>query len=424
VFYVDKGYANISAKGAITGGTQYSSGPIFALGDAQFKLEAGNGIEVGAILNPFILTEPKFLYKPSYFTTYSGNSGIKLQSLAGDIRFNNDTTLIEAQAKRFTSANPQGEAYLIAGDIDNLMSLYPGNLTAYALTGGLQIANSLTLYPAVGSSFDLKAAGDINIGSKDQAVTVNQLDVNPSQLPSPLLPTTSTTGVIKYLLTTPQGGDITTVHAAQPVHQTDTTRNQIVSDHGSILGISTAVIVAAKATEISAGLDMINLGLQIQNLNSADVTSISAGRDIIYPLQRDPTNGAVQGSAGGIQLAGPGLLNVWAGRNIDLAASEGITTVGALLNSNLPNNGADIMVLAGNRLTKDTRPLDDFLQYYVINGAYQSSLAALSQQSSTSGRLQIALGVLFDEIRARPLKSRLFHKVRLNRRPINAVMTQ
>lgn len=398
VFYVDKGHADISAKGAISGGAQFSSGPIFAMGDAQFKVEAGSGIQIGTVLNPFVLTEPKFLDKTDYFTTYTENSLISLQSLAGDIRFNNDATLIQQQYKIFDQTSPNGRTILTSSGFP-LLTLYPGNLSAFALTGGLQIANSLSLFPAADSSLNLLAAGNINIGNINNGVTLNQLDVDPNDLLSVEQPATTITNAIKYLYTTPYGGDPSTVHAAQPIHQNDSTQNQIVSAYGSITGIGDALLATAKATDIRADLDIINLGINIQNIHSTDITNITVGRDIIYPLLRDESSGAIRGSSAGIQLAGPGLLNIWAGRTIDLGSSEGITTVGSLLNSALDTNGANIIVLSGNNLTQDSRLLDDFLQYYVTNGAYQNRLTLLSQQPTTAGRLQIALGILFDEIR-------------------------
>ncbi len=397
VFYVDKGQATLRANGAVTGGTQYSSGPIFAMGDARFKVEAGSGIEIGTVLNPFTLTEPKFPDKVDYFTTYTKDSSINLQTLAGDIRFNNDTSLIQQQYKIFDQSTPNGRTILSSASFP-LLSLYPGNLGAYALTGGLQIENSMTLFPAAGSSLNLLAAGDISIGNQNNGVTLNQLDVNPANLLSAMVPTTLT-GATKYLYTTPFGSDLSTVHATQPIHLTDTIQNKIISGYGSIIGIGNALVSTAKATEIWTSQDMVNLGLMIQNINLGDITGISAGRNIIYPLQRDSITGRVLGSAGGIQLAGPGMLNVWAGRNIDLGSSEGITTVGSLLNSALPGLGADIMVLAGYQPGINSSPLDYFLHHYVLNGTYLNRLATLNQQVTTSGRLQIALGVLFDEIR-------------------------
>jgi filamentous hemagglutinin family protein len=398
VFYVDKGHADIRAGSAITGGTQFSSGPVFALGDAQFNVQAGSGIAVGAVLNPFVLTEPKFLDKTSYFTSYSANSGISLQSLAGDISFNNDTALIQRQYKIFDQSSPQGRP-ILNSSIEPLLTLYPGNLQAYALTGGMEIANSLSLYPAAASSLDLMAAGDIRLGNNNGGVTVNQLDVDPRQLLSPERPTTTITGATQYLYTTAFGNDPTTLHAKQPIHLNDNSRNQIVSAHGSIVG-NNATLAAAKATDIWAGLDLINLDLKIQNLHGDDTTSIIAGRDIIYPILRDATTDAVKGSSAGIELAGPGLLNVWAGRNIDLGSSEGITTVGPIWNAALPAQGADILVLAGNKLSQDSQPLDDFLQHYVGEGDYQDQAARLNQAVTSSDKLQLAVRILFAEIRA------------------------
>lgn len=397
VFYLEQGLANITAQGAITGGAQYSAGPILAMGDARFNVAANQGIAVGAVLNPFTLPEPKFLDKVDYFATYTANSGLDLQTLAGDIRINNDTALIKQQAKLFTTTNPNGGNYVVGANIDALLTLYPGNLSATALTGGMRIENNILLYPAAGSSLDLLAAGDIEMAN---GVVVNQLDVDPALWLSPKKPTTVLSDAIRYLLyTSPPNGDSSVVHAAQPVHLADTSRNRVVSANGSIVGIGDALLVLAKASDITAGLDIANLGLRIQNLHAGDVTTIEAGRDIVYPLQRDPATGVVDASAGGIQLAGPGLLNVWAVRDIDLGTSEGIATIGSLYNPALDSRGADITVLAGNRLAKETGPLEDFLNKYVVNGAYSDELAALNQQTTNSGRQQIALRILFREIR-------------------------
>ncbi|MEI8571952.1 filamentous hemagglutinin N-terminal domain-containing protein [Methylomonas sp. LW13] len=399
VFYVDKGTTDIRADGAITGGSQYTAGPVFALGDAQFQVQAASGIDVGTVLNPFSLTPAKFLDKTSYFSSYSADSAIELQTLAGNLVLNNDVQAIVQAYKIFDQASPMGRAILKSTDYP-LLTLYPGNLHAQALSGGLEIVNSMTLYPAAESSLNLLANGDISIGNDSSGTRVNQLDVDPARLQSAAQPATTVAGATKYLFTTPFGGDASTVHAPQPIHRNDTSRNRIVSANGSITGIGDALVAAAKSTDIWAGQDLYNLSLAIQNINAGDVTSISIGRDLVFPILRDPTTGTVQGSPGGIQLAGPGLLNIWAGRNVDLGSSEGITTVGPLLNSALPQTGADIIVIAGSSLQHDTRPLEDFLNDYVANGAYQDRLAELNLQTTTAGRLAVALDILFTEIRA------------------------
>ncbi|MBD9355269.1 filamentous haemagglutinin family protein [Methylomonas albis] len=399
VFYVDKGTADIQAGGAITGGSQYTAGPVFALGDAQFKVHAGSGIDVGTVLNPFSLPAAKFLDKTSYFSSYSADSAIELQTLAGNLVLHNDVEPLAEAYQIFDQASPTGRAISTSEDYP-LLSLYPGNLSATALSGGLNIINSMTLYPAAESSLDLLANSDITIGNDNSGTRVNQLDVDPARLLSAAQPTTTVSGATRYLFTTPFGGDAATVHATQAIHRNDTSRNRIIAANGNITGIGDTLVAASKATEIWAGQDLYNLSLAIQNINAGDVTTISAGRDIVFPILRDPVTGAVQGSPGGIQLAGPGLLNIWAGRNVDLGSSEGITTVGPLLNSALPQTGADVIVLAGSRLQRDNRPLEDFLNVYVANGAYRDRLAELNGQTSTAGRLALALDILFTEIRA------------------------
>nr|WP_225587367.1 filamentous haemagglutinin family protein [Methylomonas fluvii] len=399
VFYVDKGAANIRADGSITGGSQYTAGPVFALGDAQFQVQAGSGIEVGTVLNPFTLTPAKFLDKSSFFTSYSAASAISLQTLAGDLLLNNDVEPIAQAYKIFNPSSPKGRAILKSSDYP-LLTLYPGNLSAQALSGGLNIVNSMTLYPAAESSLDLTAAENITIGNDSSGTRVNQLDVDPARLLSAAEPAATASGATQYLFTTPFGGDVSTVHAAQPIHSNDTIHNRIIAANGSISGIGDALVAAAKATDIWAGEDLYNLSLAIQNINAGDVTTISAGRDLVFPILRDPVTGAVQGSPGGIQLAGPGLLNIWAGRHVDLGSSEGITTVGPLLNPALPPSGADVVVLAGSNLQRDTRPLEDFLTAYVVNGAYRDRITELNRQTGTAGRLAVALDILFTEIRA------------------------
>jgi hypothetical protein len=75
------------------------------------------------------------------------------------------------------------------------------------------------------------------------------------------------------------------------------------------------------------------------------VTRIQAGRDIFFTT---PGTGAnVQSSNARIDIAGPGRLEVLAGRHVDLGSSEGIITRGNLDNPYLPEGGADILVQAG-----------------------------------------------------------------------------
>ena len=102
----------------------------------------------------------------------------------------------------------------------------------------------------------------------------------------------------------------------------------------------------AKPTEIFASRDIIALALVGQNNNAGDVTTVVAGRDILYPTS-GPGNIAEIPIA--IEIGGPGNLVVESGRNIDLGRSAGIQTFGNLLNPNpqFPASGASITIETG-----------------------------------------------------------------------------
>jgi len=95
--------------------------------------------------------------------------------------------------------------------------------------------------------------------------------------------------------------------------------------------------------EVFAGRDVRYLSLIGQNNNATDVTSITAGRDVIYPAL---TN-TVFTQVFGIAVGGAGNLVVQSGRNVDLGSSTGIQTFGNFLNKALPAEGAGITIEAG-----------------------------------------------------------------------------
>jgi len=407
VYYVEKGVADISSQSAITGGSEYTSGPIFAMGASQFNVTAGNGISVGTVMNPFVLAEAKFFYasQADYFTTYTPDSGINLMALANDVILNNDTSVI---AQNYTDYSYVNNKLTLLGNILsnpalkaslNLLNLYPGNLNVNALNGGVQLKNNLNLYPAAGSSFNLLASGDITFASN---VILNQLDVSPALFLSDTQPMASPAAASAYLYTIlASGADISKLHAATPIHAADTAPNQIVSAQGSIIGLNNSSngggeVNAAKATDVSAAMNLNNISLLIQNLSGQyqDVSTISVGGDIIFPTIRNTVTGTFQGS-GAIVIAGPGLLNVWAGGTIDLGISAGITSVGALNNPALPGNGAEITVLAGDQINQQA--LSNYLQNYVNDLSYQTmlseQLSALYQQPVSTNNSNLATSI-------------------------------
>jgi filamentous hemagglutinin len=96
------------------------------------------------------------------------------------------------------------------------------------------------------------------------------------------------------------------------------------------------------------------VSLTAQHVATGQTSTVWAGRDVGYKPLRIGNNLAGNGS--GIQIDGPGYLNVAAGRNIDLGSTEGILTNGNLHNPALPAEGAHITLLSGMGVDASGRP--------------------------------------------------------------------
>ena len=157
------------------------------------------------------------------------------------------------------------------------------------------------------------------------------------------------------------------------LHANDTTPVYILAGTGDISGLN---LYSGKSAQVDAGQDITDISLYIQNDRASDVTLVQAGRDIVA---YDPTStlreeaqltgrqligqsdgtplgqGAGAPNFGDIQIAGPGTLEVLAGRNLNLGVGPsngdgtgvGITSIGNAANSYLPFAGADIFAGAG-----------------------------------------------------------------------------
>jgi hypothetical protein len=163
-----------------------------------------------------------------------------------------------------------------------------------------------------------------------------------------------------------------------PLHANDPNSALVFARSGSISGLT---LFSPKSTDVIAGQDVTDIGLYLQNDNANDISIVSAGRDIIAydassPLRQEAgtnllgylpvTNpvgaGAGAPNSGDIQIAGPGTLEVFAGRNLTLGNDAGqnpndsspgdglftgLTSVGNAGNAILPFGGADLIAAAG-----------------------------------------------------------------------------
>ena len=376
IFYVAKGEGELVADGGIVSGR--TGGPlaqpiatILALGDGQFDVTARNDVDLQAVFNPTVwgVTNAANTTGYQYFFTYGPNSAVHATSLSGDVNVSNDVAAVRGSASTKVAPSLSNET---------LLAVYPGTVTATALQGDVNIANDMTLFPSPTGTLELLA---------DRSVHVNGVlklsDLDPLALPRPLSPATTlqfktTTFELSYY-------DPRT-HAVTPIHIDDLEPARIYAATGDVTLSSFVPMFFAKPVEVSAARDIsINTQLISQNLRADDVTRFSAGRDLVFPTQRDASNQLLSNDSR-IVVDGPGRLDIFSGRTVDLGNSEGVITRGNLDNPFLPDAGAGIVVLAG--LGKGADGMVRLPDYQMFIDTYFDPAAAAAVAHSYSAELR------------------------------------
>lgn len=287
--------------------------------------------------------------------------------------------------------------------LDALMATMPPNLASTALSGDINLSGDLNLFPSATGTVELLAAGQIRalqpLGFSDflvqgqsslvwKSAKINLSDVSPSSLPgvsSPysataklgrtrtLLASTATSIFTPYTEKFAETGSFsgssasasfqTNLHDASLLHKLDRQPVRLYAGEGNIEGLT---LFSSKSARIFAASDIADVSLYIQNTSPEDISIVSSGRDILPYLASSslrtlasfPGNAFAGDSgplAGDIQISGPGVLEVLAGRNLDLGTGArnkdgtgaGISSIGNLRNPALPATGSDLLVAAG-----------------------------------------------------------------------------
>jgi filamentous hemagglutinin len=409
-FYTGRGAGDIQAAGSIQGtGSAPSLGPVLGLGDSRFRLTAGQDIALGAALNPTVVSSA---HNRDYFFTYSGDSGIALTALSGNVNLQNDIRgLVDSVNSLRTSNQPLN----FAGVSQGALSVYPASLDVTALQGDIGIERSFITYPAGSARFNLLAGGDIVTGQVGDNVNVTVSDADPSLLPSVAFPATSYEDADQRLQAF---GDPNLIHAQVPVHRGDPDPARIYAK-GGILSSDPLLFVLPKPVDAQAGGDLRDVSFKVQHADYA-ISSFQAGRDIRFTSPRN-AQGNLVNLTREIEVAGPGQVWVTTGRNLDLGASEGIFTIGNTFNRALAEDGASISAFAGlgeaahfDEFAQAYDPLSakyaDALTAYMRKRADDSALdhdgaAAAYQALPNEQRREFLLRVFFGELRAAASKA-------------------
>lgn len=284
---------------------------VIALGDSAVRVQAGVGAQVGQIVDPFLLAQAAGNVSSSpalaqntkritYFSNYTTASSVALTSLSGDVALGTGT-------------------------------LVPATLNLAALGGSIGLSGVMTLAPSTSGNLGLFAADSVAIGG---SVTLSDAPV--AALAGPLSPQQVQADAIAL-----------SGHSNPPLHAGDTEPVRIVALRGNITGNPDASsLTLPKRATIQAGGDIVDLGVVGQNLAESDMTRIIAGGDIVFNANRK-ADGSLATNTLGIELGGPGRLEVIAGGDVDLGSSKGIVTRGNFNNPFLDDSGASILVQAG-----------------------------------------------------------------------------
>ncbi|WKJ89049.1 filamentous hemagglutinin family protein [Methylomonas montana] len=326
-YFLGQGNGAIKAGGSVKGGTNTDNGPILLLGDSRFSISATGDVGLGGVSDPMITHKDGV-----NFFSYSAASALNVASLAGDV-------LLFSNGRVFADGNTFKET---------LSAIYPASLNASAFGGDIKLGNEITLFPSASGQLNLLAEQNISADKGDLGVRLGMSDADATLLPGAESPLTETGlgDILRYFDTFNATKDrMEDIHAATPIHRGDAEPARLVTRQGNIENIG---FTLPKKALIKSGNDITNLLLYLQHANDDDVTLLEAARDISYPLVRLASTGKLDNSSSReIEIGGPGDVLVKTGRHMDLGGSKGISTAGDLINSALPDHGANLTVLTG-----------------------------------------------------------------------------
>lgn len=340
-FRVMNGEATLTSGGGFGASDSWQ---VMELAAARANVLAQGDAHLGAVLNPdntwqLAGSVANTLFagggKYKWNMTYTPESAVAIDSLAGSLTY---------YGKSATSGTNSYTNYLPANinaiQFGKRQRIFPATVTLLAATD-LVFKEGLALAPAATGNLTLVAGGDIVAPAKADnanfALVMADVSTGGSYgFHSSMLEAKLSDGV---------GHDVS-VHAGD-------TAPVVVRAGGDITDLR---LLVGKPAEIAAGRDIVRLDFIGQNTGATDLTSITAGRDLLlditpFNLNSDDPRDQFNGRFPGIVLGGPGTMLIQAGDGLDLGNSRGIRAVGNSLNSSLTGGDSRIMVLTGAQET-------------------------------------------------------------------------
>jgi len=365
VYYVGRGKLDINADGDIgKSGSASTQGLVIALQDASAEVSATGNVKVDTVFNPTLWAQASTNSgggAPSYFTTYSNQSSFDVASLIGQLQLGLENT------NNVSSTGLNSDVGALR--THDFIAVHPGIVSATAFTGDIEAFKTI-LAPSATGRLEFLAGNNLTQGRPiglTGMLIISDADPNLFTINNPTIGA-NTTQTFKALQEHFKTGS-----SAIPLHKGDSNQSVIIAKDGNVefkgrpSATATANVYGVKSAMpmyISAGKD-VTVHASVQHNNQGDITIVKAGNDFVMDLANADAVFEVQG---------PGDVLIEAARNINLGKSNGVLSVANSVNANLPENGANITMLAG--LGKDGAAISEFVNAYINpNGSGLQSIA-------------------------------------------------
>jgi filamentous hemagglutinin family protein len=398
-------------------------GLVLGLMDGRWQVRAQGDVTLGPVLDPAVLPSANVGAAPriadsegALFYTYTAASEVDLRSSAGHLRWRQQSDggpVMNEYWSRLARNTALREPEQIAWTASNapLLNLLPPRVQAHAgadleFTPG---SAGSTLFPSMQGTLAFSAGGNLRLSAPPVSglaspVGLHISDRDRAELPSALSPTPAG-----------RAGDLPAAALQAPTVLENIVWARLPDERerrrspsqplrlqagGSLdfqrEGRGGVLVSAPLPAQVHAGGDLLDPLLIVQHSEPDTVTWLVAGGNLL----QGPA--AVNHS---IVVAGPGRLEIEAGRQLDLGSSRGLETVGNAFNRTLPAQGADILLAAGQRAavaidtieemghggTKTTRTAERFVERYLTAQPGGSEAAQAEAEARADAYLR-ALG--------------------------------
>jgi hypothetical protein len=388
----------------------------FYLGRASVALRAMGDVLAGPTANPFLLPSG-INNQPWYrtaFSTYGESSSLSVSSVGGSITHRwgitrlGDLSTVPVLSATVANSGLFNESFAgwyrpwlrllsYAGDFENVpLEVGAPVFRSISFSGDIHLAGTLHTAPSPVGDISLLASGSL-FGLTPTGRTQNKANLPVTAWTSARLnlsdaPLISMPSVLRPVLADSsffsafraafeerggyKGNDGTSA-VKSALHSPDLLRVaapdplRMYAQSGDVLGLE---LFSGKRVSVLAGRDATDLSLYFQHLSASDISLVSAGRDIIpfnensalrafaadlnagnVIVDASGTDSGRKAMAGDLQAGGQGIVEVLAGRDLDLGTGPnrpdgtgvGLTSIGRLRNPFLPFEGAHYVVMAG-----------------------------------------------------------------------------